>query len=64
MPCIFFLARAKIRSGETARHLWARDFVMIFAADNEGICRYAEADNAKSAQNIRPQACVFVPLMV
>ena len=37
---------------------------MIFAADNDGICQYSEADNAKSAQNIRPQACAFVSLMV
>lgn len=64
IPCVFFLARAKIRSIKTARHLRARDFVMIFAADNDGIYRYSEADNAKSAENIRPQACAFASLMV
>ena len=64
IPGAFFLARAKIRSVKTAQHLWARDFVMIFAADNDGIYRYSEADNAKNAQNIRPQACAFASLMV
>jgi hypothetical protein len=64
IPCVFFLARAKIRSVKTAQHLRARDFVMIFAADNDGICQYSEADNAKSTQNIRPQACAFVSFMV
>ncbi len=54
IPCVFFLARAKIRSAKTARYLLARDFVMIFAADNDGIYRYSEADNAKKRAKYSP----------
>ena len=48
IPCDFFLVRAKIRSVKTAQHLWARDFVMIFAANNDGIYRYSEATMQKA----------------